>query len=63
MISLDYTRIAAAHPKLERGQARCRLCGRTQYARPAECLQYGWPKCCGCTMTIDSPAEQQEPTK
>jgi hypothetical protein len=21
-------------------------------------MRYGWPKCCGATMTIDSPEEQ-----
>lgn len=31
----------------------CRDCGRSQNINPAECLQKGWPKCCGYTMTID----------
>ena len=25
-----------------------------------ECMRYGWPKCCGHTMTIDSPEERGE---
>ena len=41
---------------LKRGMVWCRTCGRSQSVDSADCLQHGWPKCCGCTMTIDHPA-------
>jgi len=47
------------HPSIQRGQVWCRECGGTQKVNPAYSLQHGWPKCCGYTMTIDSPEEQQ----
>jgi len=50
--------ISESHPKLARGQVWCRHCGRMQRVVPGECLGSGWPKCCGYTMTIDSPEEQ-----
>ena len=43
--------------KLKRGQVWCRTCGSTQRVDSAKCLAHGWPKCCGYTMTIDSPME------
>ena len=52
--------LATSHPSIERGQAWCRHCGSTQKANPSYCMQYGWPKCCGYTMTIDSPEEQHQ---
>lgn len=33
----------------------CITCKRRQLGDPAECFRSGWPKCCGQTMTIDSP--------
>lgn len=53
-------KIGTSHPKLTRGQVWCRTCGRTQKVNSGGCLQNGWPKCCGQTMTIDSPEEQEE---
>ncbi len=44
------------HPKLSRRQVWCRTCGATK--RVENGLRDGWPKHCGYTMTIDSPAEQ-----
>ncbi len=52
-----YDDMAAAHPKLSRGQVWCRHCGSTRRTDSAGCLQHGWPKCCGYTMTIDPPEE------
>ena len=51
-------RIIDADPtgKLRRGQVWCRTCGSTR--RVANGLRHAWPKCCGYTMTIDSPEEQ-----
>ena len=52
--------IAKSAPQLRRGQVWCRECGRTQRVNSALALREGWPKCCGYTMTIDSPEEQKE---
>jgi Zn finger protein HypA/HybF involved in hydrogenase expression len=51
--------LAALTPALRRGQVWCRECGGTQKVNTARALAYGWPKCCGYTMTIDSPEEQR----
>lgn len=48
----------ASHPKLARGQVWCRKCGATRRVDGADGLRNGWPKCCGETMTIDSPEER-----
>lgn len=49
--------LANCHPSLARGQVWCRKCGHTQKVKNG--LANGWPKCCGFTMTIDSPEEQK----
>lgn len=49
----------AAHPKMERGLVWCMTCGRKQIVKAESCLRYGWPRCCGYTMTIDSPEERR----
>jgi len=54
-----YRGLIAAHPSLERGRVWCRECGHTERVDGAKALRHGWPKCCGYTMTIDSPSEQQ----
>ena len=51
-------RFANEIPQIKRGQVWCRHCGSTQKVDGADCLRHGWPKCCGYTMTIDSPEEQ-----
>jgi len=38
-----------------RGWVWCRNCMRRQRVNATRCLKHGWPKCCGCTMTIDPP--------
>lgn len=55
-----HEQLANANPKLKRGYVWCRSCGRAEKVNPGHCLQRGWPKCCGYTMTIDSPEEQAE---
>ena len=50
-----YDRIAQDVPKIARGKVWCRSCGRMQRVDGADALRNGWPKCCGATMTIDSP--------
>ena len=36
----------------------CTECGKTQVVENG--LAHGWPKCCGYTMTIDSPEKYPE---
>ena len=45
----------ARSPQMERGRVWCRTCGKTKKVDSATCLRIGWPKCCGYTMTLDSP--------
>lgn len=54
-----YTEMGMSHPKLARGQVWCTKCGRSERANSGAALKYGWPKCCGYTMTIDSPEERR----
>ena len=56
-----YEKLGNCHPKLSRGLVWCRSCGRKQKVIAAACIAHGWPKCCGQTMTIDSPEERGEP--
>lgn len=46
-------------PKLRRGRVWCTECGRTMKVNSGIFMESGWPKCCGYTMTIDSPAERE----
>lgn len=57
-MKIDYAKIAAGVPALARGLVWCTVCGRSQKVIAADCLQAGWPKCHGYTMTIDSPEER-----
>lgn len=52
-----YDKLVNSHPSLQRGIVWCRKCGKSQKVNSSNCLQNGWPKCCGYTMTIDSPDE------
>jgi hypothetical protein len=54
-----HRKIASSTEKLRRGRVWCTSCGRSIEVDSAECLATGWPKCCGLTMTIDSPAERR----
>lgn len=45
-------------PQLKRGQVWCTSCGSTRKVTGFGALRNGWPKCCGYTMTIDSPEER-----
>ena len=55
-----YSEAVGNSPKLSRGQVWCFQCGRTEHVDSCECLQDGWPKCCGQTMTLDSPQERSD---
>jgi len=48
------------HPKLARGMVWCKECGRSKKVNSGDCIKKGWPKCCGYTMTINSPEERKE---
>lgn len=51
----------AGNDKLRRGQVWCRKCGATRKVNSADAIaSKGWPKCCGHTMTIDSPDERRD---
>jgi len=54
-----HDKIASSHPSLQRGMVWCRTCGCSRHVNSAKALRNGWPKCCGHTMTIDSPEEQK----
>lgn len=50
----------AAIPQFIRGKVWCRTCGAEQSVNVVDAVfRDGWPKCCGHTMTIDSPEEQK----
>lgn len=53
-----YSDMVQGSERLKRGRVWCVECGRSHTVNPAICLQIGWPKCCGYTTTIDSPAER-----
>jgi hypothetical protein len=46
-------------PQFKREIVWCTTCGRSQAVNVSECMKIGWPKCCGYTMTIDSPEERK----
>lgn len=46
-------------PQLQRGKVWCTVCGKSQSVNSGQALQSGWPRCCGYTMTIDSPEERR----
>jgi uncharacterized Zn finger protein (UPF0148 family) len=52
-----------AHPSMKRGKVWCAVCGREENVDSALCMKNGWPKCCGYTMTIDSPEERKRLSK
>lgn len=49
----------ATIPQIARGKVWCNTCGREQSISGVGAMQNGWPKCCGYTMTIDSPEERK----
>lgn len=53
-----YNDMANSHPKLQQGKVYCHTCGREEDVSSAACLQHGWPKCCGSTMSLDHPSER-----
>jgi hypothetical protein len=48
-------------PQFKRGIVWCKTCEREQRVNAVSAtLGAGWLKCCGYTMTIDSPEEQRK---
>ena len=56
---MTMNKIGEVHPSLTRNRVWCTHCGLTHKVNSSYALQYGWPKCCGYTMTIDSPEERK----
>jgi hypothetical protein len=54
----DHATVCQGVAKLRRGLCWCTTCGRCHRVDPTNCFRHGWPKCCGFTMTIDSPDER-----
>ena len=49
----------AAILQIKRGMVWCTTCRRSERVNGVNAtLGGGWPKCCGYTMTIDSPEER-----
>lgn len=46
--------------KLQKGIVYCHECGTKRKVDSAFCLANGWPKCCGKTMSLDSPSEKKK---
>lgn len=44
-------------PQIKRGLVYCDTCERTEQISGAN-FRTGWPKCCGYTMSLDSPQER-----
>lgn len=61
-VSQLHKELGVCSPKLERGKVWCHSCGKERLVDSGKCLATGWPKCCGSTMSIDSPAERMEPS-
>lgn len=55
---INFAKVVSEVPQLKRGQVWCRSCGSTRRTDSEGAMRNGWPKCCGYTMTIDSPEEQ-----
>jgi len=53
-----YEKMVQGSERLKRGRVWCVKCGASKEINSALCLRLGWPKCCGQTMTIDSPEER-----
>lgn len=45
-------------PQIARGRVWCHRCGNTMQVNGVGCVRHGWPRCCGETMSIDSPEER-----
>lgn len=55
--------VMAASAFVARGMVWCVVCGKSHSVNASYALAHGWPKCCGQTMTIDSPEERKQLAK
>lgn len=56
-----YKTIVNCCDELKRNQVWCTHCGKTlKNIDSSYCLEHGWPKCCGETMSINSPEERKK---
>ncbi len=62
-MSALHNSLAQSIPQIARGKVWCTQCGKVQRVDGARALERGWPKCCGYTMTIDSPEERASTSK
>lgn len=60
---MNFDLIVESVPQLKRGIVWCRKCGVSVATSSVMNLCNGWPKCCGETMTIDSPEERARLTR
>ena len=60
MKPIDYQAIANSHPKLAAGMAYCHSCERSQHVNSGAAPKTGWPKCCGYTMSLDTPEDRRQ---
>lgn len=58
---MDWNSVVESVPQLKRGHVWCHECGAVLRVNAVHCLSYGWPCCCGYTMSLDSPAERRTP--
>jgi len=58
-LAASFQGVADSIPQLKRGKLWCFICGRVSTFQTGGCLQRGWEKCCGETMSIDSPEERE----
>lgn len=56
---MDFAKTVSEVPQLKRGIVWCTECGCHRHVDSEDSMKHGWPKCCGYTMTIDSPEERK----
>lgn len=57
---MDFNKVVREVPQLRRGVVWCLTCERSQDVDTADLLRRGgWPRCCGQTMSLDSPEERK----
>lgn len=57
---MDMDLVVESVPQFKRGIVWCTVCGIDRRVNSSNALSNGWPKCCGYTMTIDSPEERKK---
>ena len=57
---MEFKKVVDQVPQLVRGKVWCIKCGKSLKVDSVKCMSFGWPICCGSTMTIDSPKERRD---